>query len=154
MGRARERSWPRMPRPNSKKICSLTQMAKARRKEGLLWECLAAHHVGPRMLPRGNFSRNGGGEDHRHSHCRECRREHKSENAARRRGAGVTKMPAGWIRRLWQSQAGRCAICWGAIFGRYHVDHKRPVSRGGQHVFENLQLTHPRCNLAKSNKLK
>ena len=129
-------------------------MARLRRKEGLLWECLGVAHVGPRMLPRGNFARNGGGEEHRHSHCRECRREHKSANAARRRGAGVAKIPAGWIRALWRRQGGHCALCGLIIHSRYHVDHKVPVSRGGQHIFSNLQLAHPKCNLRASNKLK
>lgn len=129
-------------------------MARARRKEGLLWECLHPAHVGARLCPRGWFARNGAGEAHRHAHCRECRREGKAKDAARRRGAGVTKIPAGWRRRLWEEQQGCCAIC-----GRYlgylgpncHVDHKRAVSRGGRHEYGNLQLTHKRCNLAKSN---
>jgi 5-methylcytosine-specific restriction endonuclease McrA len=114
-----------------------------------LWECTRCH----RMKPRGNFGRVGRGEDCRHSHCRECRREPKAANAARRRGAGVTKIPHGWVRQLWASQAGRCALCWRPIFGAYHIDHKVAVSRGGAHTFSNLQLTHPACNLRKGSKL-
>jgi 5-methylcytosine-specific restriction endonuclease McrA len=127
-------------------------MAKSRRKEGLLWECLHPGHVGARMVARGNFARCGKGEEHRHSHCRECRRELMSEAAARRRGAGVRKVPAGWIRALWRRQGGHCGICGLPIFGRYHVDHKRAISTGGRHEFSNLAITHAACNMKKSNK--
>jgi 5-methylcytosine-specific restriction endonuclease McrA len=40
------------------------------------------------------------------------------------------------------------------MVGMFHVDHKRPVSRGGRHEYANLQLAHKRCNLTASNKLK
>jgi 5-methylcytosine-specific restriction endonuclease McrA len=126
-----------------------------RRKEGLLWECVHPAHVGNRMLPRGWFARNGRGEGARHAHCRGCRKEAFTAAAARRRGAGVTKIPAGWMKRLWVQQGGRCGICglWLGWFG-VHVDHKRPVSKGGRHEYANLQLTHKRCNLLASNKIK
>jgi 5-methylcytosine-specific restriction endonuclease McrA len=104
------------------------------------------------MLPRGNFNRCGKGEDYRHPHCRVCRREVKSAYAARRRGAGVTKIPKGWIRRMLLDQGGLCGICGLPIFGPYHVDHRLAVSRGGRHEYENLAIVHPRCNLKKSNK--
>ncbi len=120
-----------------------------RRKEGLLWECTRCRA----MKPRGNFGRDGRGEQSRHSHCRECRREPKAANAAKRRGAGVKPIPHGWVRRLWIMQGGRCALCWGAIFGRYHIDHKLPVSRGGRHEYSNLAIVHVKCNLRKSNKM-
>lgn len=126
--------------------------SRERRKEGLLWECLHPAHVGERMRPRGWFARVGKGEAHRHSHCRECRREGKSANAARRRGAGVTKIPVGWIARLWAEQRGLCGICGRALSPTFHVDHKVAVSRGGRHEYGNLQLTHKLCNLRKSNK--
>lgn len=129
-------------------------MRVRRRKEGLLWECLHPGHAGDRMRPRGWFARNGRGEEHRHSHCRECRREGKSADAARRRGAGVTKIPAGWVKALWTQQRGLCGICGRWLGSVFHVDHKRPVSRGGVHEFANLQLTHRLCNLRCSNKLK
>lgn len=122
--------------------------APNRRKEGLLWECTVCR----KMRPRGWFARDGRGEGSRHSHCRECRREVKSENAARRRGAGVTKIPKGWIRQLMLNQRGLCRICLKWLGPSFHVDHRVAVSRGGQHVFENLQLTHKLCNLRKSNK--
>ena len=32
-----------------------------------------------------------------------------------------------------------------------HVDHVQPLARGGEDVFENLQLLHARCNLTKGD---
>jgi 5-methylcytosine-specific restriction endonuclease McrA len=125
----------------------------ARRKEGLLWECLHSGHVGNRMCPRGVFARNGRGERDRHSWCRECRREGKSAQAAKRRGAGVRAIPAGWIHILWVRQRGLCAECGRALGYDYHVDHRMPVSRGGMHELANLRLLHKRCNLRKGARL-
>lgn len=127
--------------------------SRPRLSEGILLECLHPLHVGVRLIPRGNFGRNG---KWRHSHCRECRREGKSADAARRRRAGVTKIAAGWMRLLWNAQNGCCALCgrWLGLLGpNVHADHKRSISRGGKHELTNLQLTHKICNLRKSNKL-
>jgi len=33
-----------------------------------------------------------------------------------------------------------------------HVDHKTPISRGGEHSYENCALTHASCNLRKNDK--
>jgi 5-methylcytosine-specific restriction endonuclease McrA len=119
-----------------------------RRKVGLLWECTRCR----KMLPRGWFARNGRGEGSRHAHCRECRREGKAADAARRRGAGVTKIPAGWILALYRAQRGLCAVCGRGLGAVYHADHRCAISRGGRHELGNLQLCCPRCNLRKSNK--
>jgi 5-methylcytosine-specific restriction endonuclease McrA len=70
--------------------------------------------------------------------------------AAKRRGAGVVAVARELIRRLWRRQSGRCAICGARmVWGEFHVDHRIPVARGGQHAESNLQLAHPKCNLAK-----
>ena len=34
----------------------------------------------------------------------------------------------------------------------YHIDHIIPLSKGGLHDFDNLQLICVRCNLSKNNK--
>lgn len=67
------------------------------------------------------------------------------------------KIPAGWIKRLWDQQLGCCGICgrWLGLQGpNWHIDHKRPVSRGGRHEYQNLQIAHKICNLRSSNKIK
>jgi 5-methylcytosine-specific restriction endonuclease McrA len=35
----------------------------------------------------------------------------------------------------------------------FHVDHVTPISRGGLHVYSNVQAAHPTCNLRKSARL-
>ena len=34
--------------------------------------------------------------------------------------------------------------------GKYHVDHRMPLSLGGSNYPDNLQLLCPTCNLSKS----
>ena len=51
----------------------------------------------------------------------------------------------------WDSR--ECGVCEIVIDGKFHIDHIIPLSRGGEHVVENLQLTHPSCNLKKHNRL-
>lgn len=51
----------------------------------------------------------------------------------------------------WQSRI--CGICKKPIEGRFHIDHKIPLVKGGLHVVQNLQLAHPTCNLQKKDKL-
>lgn len=48
---------------------------------------------------------------------------------------------------------GFCAICVLPLDGEWHFDHIIPLSKDGTHTQDNLQVTHPRCNLKKSAKL-
>lgn len=51
----------------------------------------------------------------------------------------------------WESRI--CPLCKLLIEGKFHVDHKTPLIKGGSHIVGNLQLTHPFCNLSKKDKL-
>lgn len=103
--------------------------------------------------PRGWFRRAGvdaQGRTLRLSHCRMCRREADSAHQARRRGAGVSAPSTGLMRRLWIRQRGRCARCGLPLHPTsFHVDHRIPIVKGGEHVESNLQLLHAPCNLQK-----
>jgi 5-methylcytosine-specific restriction endonuclease McrA len=33
----------------------------------------------------------------------------------------------------------------------FHVDHKVPLARGGEHSYENVQPAHPFCNGSKGS---
>jgi 5-methylcytosine-specific restriction endonuclease McrA len=35
----------------------------------------------------------------------------------------------------------------------WHLDHVIPFSKGGEHSYRNTQVTHPRCNLQKNNRI-
>lgn len=55
----------------------------------------------------------------------------------------------GDLKRLMHEQDGRCAYCGIGIEHEYHVEHKTPLSRGGDNSANNIQLTCPTCNLRK-----
>lgn len=49
----------------------------------------------------------------------------------------------------------RCGICRKLIKVRdeWHIDHVVPLSKGGTHSYDNVQLAHAKCNLVKHDKL-
>ena len=63
----------------------------------------------------------------------------------------------GMMDRLLKNQGHVCPLCRGWLLidpsKPWHVDHKIPVSKGGRHREDNLQVTHGECNLRKSDKL-
>lgn len=54
------------------------------------------------------------------------------------------------VANILEMQHGKCAICGKPIGKRFHVDHIVPVASGGSNWPKNLQVTHPKCNVAKS----
>jgi 5-methylcytosine-specific restriction endonuclease McrA len=45
---------------------------------------------------------------------------------------------------------GVCGICGEDIDPTdFHVDHILPLARGGPHVYSNVQIAHPECNIRK-----
>jgi 5-methylcytosine-specific restriction endonuclease McrA len=58
------------------------------------------------------------------------------------------------IRELFFEQKGLCGLCDLALdVDNYHVDHWKPLSKGGSNDKSNLKLLHPKCNLSKGAKL-
>ena len=55
-------------------------------------------------------------------------------------------------RKLSRLQNDRCANCTKKLNGQYHLDHIFPLSLGGAHDDNNLQLLCPKCNLTKYTK--
>lgn len=53
------------------------------------------------------------------------------------------------IGRMICEQDARCTYCGTMLGGKYHIDHKKPVSRGGTNHLKNLQLLCATCNLRK-----
>jgi hypothetical protein len=45
---------------------------------------------------------------------------------------------------------GLCGICGHSVPADFHLDHMVPLSKGGLHVYGNVQPAHANCNLAKS----
>ena len=50
---------------------------------------------------------------------------------------------------LFKAQKGLCACCAKPLEGKFHLDHKTPLSRGGRNADDNVQLLLPICNLKK-----
>lgn len=79
---------------------------------------------------------------------REYNRQYKH---AKRAGGG--KLSRGYLKRLMAEQNGLCLACGCdlSVMG-HHLDHKIPLSKGGLHCDENVQLLCPMCNRRKSDK--
>ena len=56
------------------------------------------------------------------------------------------------IKEMMNSQLGKCNYCKKDISDNYHIDHIKPLSKGGTHRIVNIQLLCPFCNISKSDK--
>lgn len=76
-------------------------------------------------------------------------RDSSSKHKALRRGAPDGELVSRDL--VWERDQGICGVCnqrigEGSI---WHLDHIIPVSKGGRHIYTNVQATHPTCNLTK-----
>lgn len=78
-------------------------------------------------------------------------RVHNQNRKALRRGqqANVSK---DIVKKLMTLQKCKCANCGSDLTLGHHLDHKQPISRGGEHADSNLELLCPTCNMRKFNK--
>lgn len=82
-------------------------------------------------------------------------RDKRAASSQKRRGARKGAK-AELINRsiVWEEDGGICGIClMPADPNDWHLDHVIPLSRGGSHTYDNVQVSHPWCNLSKGNKL-
>lgn len=89
--------------------------------------------------------------------------EFRDEVIARAHSRRVDKLGLGGSYRVVMSQLierdeSTCGICGELVTEstgpmKPSIDHIIPLSRGGLHSEENIQLAHYRCNLSKNNKL-
>jgi 5-methylcytosine-specific restriction endonuclease McrA len=56
-------------------------------------------------------------------------------------------------RVVWERDKGICGICGEPADRKlWHLDHITPLVLGGLHCYENVQVSHPRCNMAKGGR--
>lgn len=79
------------------------------------------------------------------------RRLIQSKRRALMLSSGKT-LSKGLIEKLFELQKGNCICCDMPLIDGYHIDHIMPLSLGGKHIDENIQLLRIACNISKSNK--
>lgn len=80
------------------------------------------------------------------------KREFDRTYRARKLGAEHEPYSSADILSLWHEQGGCCYYCGVPVFAVYHIDHKRPLSRGGADKLSNLCVACPFCNNSKKDK--
>lgn len=73
--------------------------------------------------------------------------EHKRRRAKKEGDATLD-----FVLSLIGKQKGKCAACLAMLGESYHIDHIKPLSRGGKHENTNLQLLCSSCNQHKHAK--
>lgn len=57
------------------------------------------------------------------------------------------------LRVIYRRDEGRCGICHEPVgLEEFQIDHIIPISKGGPHLLENLQIAHGRCNSEKGDR--
>jgi 5-methylcytosine-specific restriction endonuclease McrA len=78
-----------------------------------------------------------------------------AQSARRRLHMFGFKSEVATIDRLavWERDDGICGLCAVPVrFEDMHLDHIKPIAKGGPHTFDNVQPAHPRCNRRKKDR--
>ncbi len=84
---------------------------------------------------------------------RDLRRVNARNRRAHKRAANGTHT-AQQIQEQYTRQKGKCYYCQHKVkWGKHHVDHVVPLSRGGSNDMSNLVIACAPCNMSKNRKL-
>ena len=133
-------------------------------------ECIKCGEI----KPKSEFFKSKGNLDGYDNRCKECeklrlRRERnmqpkvhrtpeeikirkKLQKHKRRFREQQGKIKPNEIRELKIKQNNRCYWCRTSIAKTYQIDHLMPLSKGGEHLIENIVLACPHCNMSKHDK--
>ncbi len=117
----------------------------------------------------GEFYVAKGSEDGLNRYCKSCCKVNRSLEGVRKRDkhskisyrqrhrAGVLGVECDnsiTLVGVYKQAFGICGICNTWVQPRHaSIDHKHPFSKGGTHVWSNVQLTHLICNLRKGDRI-
>lgn len=118
---------------------------------------------------RAQYYRSSSTEDGLNRYCKHCckvnraleavrKRDKKSKISFRQRhrarGLRVECDHTINLVEVFRKAAGMCGICKKWVQpGRASMDHTFPLSMGGTHTWDNIQLTHLKCNLRKGARI-
>jgi 5-methylcytosine-specific restriction endonuclease McrA len=75
-----------------------------------------------------------------------------AQRRAAKKGARITESVDRSV--VFERDEGFCGICYTKVDSDdWHLDHVVPLSRGGDHSYDNCQVSHPTCNLRKGTSL-
>ena len=69
-----------------------------------------------------------------------------------RQSKKYSRLPRGSVKKIYDYQKGKCAVCKRKVGSDYHIDHILPLAKGGTHEKHNIQILCPSCNVRKSDK--
>jgi 5-methylcytosine-specific restriction endonuclease McrA len=114
------------------------------------------------------FYKAKGSEDGLNRYCKQCCKVNRSLESVRKRDkrskmsyrqrhrAGVLGVECDTsitLAGVFRAGFGHCGICKKWVQPRHaSMDHVHPLSKGGTHTWDNIQLTHLVCNLRKGDR--
>jgi len=120
------------------------------------------------ILPLNQFYTVVANEDRLHKYCIPCCKVSRALESVRKRDRtskvsfrqyyrakqlGLASDITITLVEVYRLHRGICALCNIWVKPRYaSLEHKQPLSKGGTHIWDNIQLSHLKCNLQKSNK--
>lgn len=139
--RAIKRAW-RVANPTKVKAYKIASYQRNREANLKRMAIYAADNVPARRVSRKRW------EERHPEQVKAIRQRIRSQ----RRGAEGA-FTAGDVMNLYTQQEAHCAACGCSLKDGYHIDHIRPLARGGSNFVDNIQLLCPRCNFSKGAKM-
>lgn len=82
------------------------------------------------------------------------KRKYSIQHARRARELGLDADDTISVHELFKRDKGICQICKNRVGpSEASIDHIVPISKGGPHTWDNVQLSHESCNYKKGAKL-
>lgn len=111
----------------------------------------------PKVLARVGAHQKNNPEEHRAAvakHVAKNPEGHREREARRRASICTTQVEKIDLVVVFERDLGLCGLCLGPVdLADWHLDHIVPLALGGTHTYDNVQVSHPLCNLKKGARL-